>query len=87
MNNSASPGPGDHTCGTAVVGERGQIVIPADLRKALNIHPGSRLLIWNHPSNRGLMMFPVESVREFMDVMLATLERAEQQRSEEHDEE
>ena len=32
--------------GTAVVGERGQLVIPADLRKDLNIKAGDRLMIF-----------------------------------------
>jgi AbrB family looped-hinge helix DNA binding protein len=63
--------------GTATVGERGQIVIPADLRKALNVHPGDKLLVLAHPSGKGIMLFPVEAVREFMDMMLATLQRAE----------
>ena len=32
--------------GTALVGERGQLVIPADLRKDLNIKAGERLMIF-----------------------------------------
>jgi AbrB family looped-hinge helix DNA binding protein len=64
-------------CGTATVGERGQVVIPADLRKELGMQPGDKLLIWKHPSGKGIMLFPVDSVREFMTMMLATLERAE----------
>ena len=63
--------------GTATVGERGQIVIPAEARKELGIHPGEKLLIWQHPSHNGLMLFKIESVREFMNVMLEKLEQAE----------
>jgi len=32
--------------GAATVGERGQLVIPADLRKDLDIKPGDRLMIF-----------------------------------------
>jgi len=63
--------------GTATIGERGQIVIPADLRKALDLHSGDKLLIWQHPSGKGIMLMPVDSVREFMEMMLATLRLAE----------
>jgi len=67
----------DCFCGTATVGERGQVVIPADLRKEMGLQAGDKLLIWKHPSGKGLMLFPVDSVRDFMNKMLATLERAE----------
>lgn len=63
--------------GTATVGERGQIVIPADLRKDLAIHPGDKLMIMTHPSGKGIVLLPIASVREFMTKMLATLEDAE----------
>lgn len=70
-------------CGTTVVGERGQVVIPADIRHALDIQPGMRLLVWRHPSGKGLMMFPLDEVRQFMDLLLVSLEKAE--KSEEED--
>jgi AbrB family looped-hinge helix DNA binding protein len=63
--------------GTATIGERGQIVIPADLRKLLDLHPGDKLLIWQHPSGKGILLLPADSVREFMEMMLATLRQAE----------
>jgi AbrB family looped-hinge helix DNA binding protein len=69
----------DCFCGTATIGERGQVVIPADLRKEMGLHAGAKVLLWKHPSGKGLMLFPVDSVREFMNMMLATLERAEGQ--------
>jgi len=63
--------------GTVTVGERGQIVVPAELRKELGVAPGDKLLIWQHPSGKGMMLFPVGSMREFMNHMLASLEAAE----------
>ena len=63
--------------GTVTVGERGQVVIPAELRKELEIQAGDKLLIWKHPSGKGVMLFPADAVREFMNKMLANLEHAE----------
>lgn len=63
--------------GTVTVGERGQIVIPAEARKEIGIQAGDKLLIWKHPSGEGLMAFKVEAVREFMTRMLESLERVE----------
>lgn len=33
--------------GTAVIGERGQIVIPAEVRKKLNLKTGDKLLVFS----------------------------------------
>ncbi len=63
--------------GVATVGERGQIVIPADLRKDLAIQGGDKLMLWTHPSGKGIMLFPIEEMRDFMTMMLANLEHAE----------
>lgn len=63
--------------GVATVGERGQIVIPADLRKDLAIQGGDKLMLWTHPSGKGIMLFPIEEMRDFMAMMLANLEHAE----------
>lgn len=64
--------------GAATVGERGQIVIPAEARKEIGIQPGDKLLIWKHPSGEGLLLFKIDTLRDFMSRMQATLERAEQ---------
>lgn len=59
--------------GTVTVGERGQIVIPAEARKALEIHTGDRLFIMGHPSREGLVMFKVEAMRDFLNHLAANL--------------
>jgi AbrB family looped-hinge helix DNA binding protein len=64
--------------GIVTVGERGQVVIPAEARKELHIQPGDKLLIWKHPSGEALMLFRMDAMREFMRIMLEKLERAEQ---------
>jgi len=63
--------------GAVTVGERGQVVIPADARKKLDIHTGDRLLVMGHPNRDGLMLFKVEAVREFLDHLAAGLSMAE----------
>lgn len=40
--------------GTVTVGERGQIVIPANARRDLNIGPGDKLMIIKRPVCRSL---------------------------------
>lgn len=53
--------------GSATVGERGQLVIPAEARAELGIQPGDKMLIMRHPAHKGLMMFQIDAVREFLD--------------------
>ena len=50
--------------GSVTVGERGQFVIPADIRKELGIHGGDRLLCFRHPMGQGLMISKVDSVQD-----------------------
>lgn len=53
--------------GAVTVGERGQIVIPAEARRALDIRPGDKLLVFAHPSDKGLMVAKVEDVLRFTE--------------------
>jgi len=63
--------------GTATVGERGQLVIPAEARAELDMQPGEKVLIMRHPLHKGLMLFKLEAVREFLDEFSTNLERLE----------
>ena len=63
--------------GTATVGERGQLVIPAEARNDLGIRPGDKILIMRHPAHNGLMMFKIEDARAFLDEFGAMLDNAE----------
>jgi AbrB family looped-hinge helix DNA binding protein len=63
--------------GTSTVGERGQVVIPADAREQLGIHPGDKLMVMKHPIYSGVMLFKIDSAREFIDEFLKTLDKAE----------
>ncbi len=64
--------------GAVTVGERGQIVIPADARKKFNIGAGDKLLIMAH-MDKGLMLFKIDALREFMSTVLEDLQRVEQE--------
>lgn len=63
--------------GSVTVGERGQIVIPAEARQELGVDPGDKLLVMKHPHYKGLMVFKIESVREFLDEFSKGLEQME----------
>jgi AbrB family looped-hinge helix DNA binding protein len=51
--------------GMATVGERGQIVIPAEARKSANILPGDKVLVVGHPPN-GLMILKMDAMKLFL---------------------
>lgn len=59
--------------GTATIGERGQIVIPADARKFCNMNPGDKLLVFRHPLHPHILM--LSKVGE-MQQMLQQVSRA-----------
>ena len=63
--------------GAATIGERGQIVIPADARNELGFHPGDKLLVMRHPVHTGLMIFKLDGVRAFLDEFYGQLQKAE----------
>lgn len=68
--------------GTATVGERGQIVIPAEARADMEMQPGDKLLIMRHPIHKGLMLFKMEAMRNFLDDFAENLERLEHEKAE-----
>jgi AbrB family looped-hinge helix DNA binding protein len=65
--------------GASTVGERGQIVIPAEARAALGIHPGDKILILRHPAHKGLMVFKIDAAKEFLSEFAAMIDGAEAQ--------
>ncbi len=68
--------------GTATVGERGQIVIPAEARAELQMQPGEKILIMRHPVHMGLMLFKFEAVREFVEDFQKSLDKIEAEHKE-----
>ncbi len=50
--------------GSATVGERGQLVIPAEARKAYGVEVGDKVLVFGH--GRGLLILKAEVVTELL---------------------
>ena len=54
--------------GTVTIGERGQVVIPKDARKALRIKPGDKLIVMSgSPGRKEMITFvPAEHISHFL---------------------
>jgi AbrB family looped-hinge helix DNA binding protein len=52
--------------GATTIGERGQIVIPAEARKDYDISPSTKLLFFGSHGGLGLMITKAESVAEVL---------------------
>jgi AbrB family looped-hinge helix DNA binding protein len=61
-------------CGTVKVGDRGQVVIPADARKELDIKSGDLLFVMTGRNHRGLTMVKADAMREFAEKIMQGLE-------------
>lgn len=53
--------------GSVTVGERGQIVIPAEARSEMEILPGDKLLVMKHPIHKGLVVVKFEAMKDFLE--------------------
>ena len=53
--------------GTATVGERGQLVIPAELRKALMIKSGDQLMVFAKLDKKVINLMPEKEFSEFLE--------------------
>jgi AbrB family looped-hinge helix DNA binding protein len=60
--------------GTSTVGERGQVVIPAEAREEFNIQPGDKLMVLRHPVHHGVILFKIDSAKEFLDEFQRTID-------------
>ena len=60
--------------GTAVLGPRGQLVIPVEARKELGMDAGSRLLVFGHFEGRGLIFIKAEAAEELLNVVSSRLD-------------
>ena len=54
--------------GTTVVGERGQVVIPKEVRDNLGLKPGARLIVLQHEQD-GIALVPAERMRSMLEEM------------------
>lgn len=63
--------------GATTVGERGQVVIPAEARRDFEIAPATKLLVFGHRGHGGLMLTRAESISELINMATGMLERLE----------
>lgn len=60
--------------GTATVGTKGQIVIPADAREELNIKPGDRMYVMNAMHGSGIVLLKEEMLESLVQHMTEHIE-------------
>lgn len=53
--------------GTATVGTKGQVVIPADAREELGIEPGDRLYVIGSPEKRFVGLIREEQLEQYIE--------------------
>ncbi len=58
--------------GIAIVGERGQLVVPVEAREELGIKPGDRLVVLNAHGN-GLVLLKADIIRKMAEGILDKL--------------
>jgi AbrB family looped-hinge helix DNA binding protein len=61
--------------GTATVGTKGQVVIPADARDALNIQPGDRLYVVGSQEKKWIGFIKEEQLRDMLDHLTNNIEQ------------
>jgi len=71
-------GKGPKLYGSVTVGERGQVAIPAEARRDLEITPNTKLLVFSGPNETALMFIKTDSVTEFIANATARLSHLEQ---------
>jgi len=63
--------------GAVTVGERGQLVIPADLRKEFKLSAGSKLMIFANPDKKVISMMGEEDFGNFLHKASAIISKLE----------
>jgi AbrB family looped-hinge helix DNA binding protein len=68
--------------GSVTLGERGQIVIPAEARKHHKLAPGDKLLVFRHPHMHGMVLARLDDMQALLQELRQWLDMAtEAQRS------
>lgn len=60
--------------GTATIGTKGQVVIPADAREEMDLKPGDRLYVIGTAHSKGLVLLKEEMLEEMVAKMSAQIE-------------
>ncbi len=59
--------------GSTTVGERGQVVLPIELRKKMQLQAGDKLIAWGTMGNKAVLLLKAE----FLTQMLAKMEEGQ----------
>lgn len=65
------------TYGAVTVGERGQLVIPVELRKALNIKAGEQLVVFAKLDKKVISLMPEKDFSKFLEKAAKLISRLE----------
>jgi AbrB family looped-hinge helix DNA binding protein len=76
MKSSNSMKHDSYILGLVTVNDKGQVVIPADARSNIDIHPGDKLLVMIHPSHEGVVLIKPEGLESHAKKMLEQLSDA-----------
>lgn len=60
---------GPAAVGTTTVGERGQVVVPANIRAHAKLKAGDKLVVFVHPAGP-VFMLPVKAMKGFVNQMV-----------------
>lgn len=52
--------------GATIIGERGQVVVPAEARKDLNLSPSTKVMVFGGPMGEGLLIVKADSIAEML---------------------
>ena len=64
--------------GTVKVGDRGQVVIPVDARKELDIKTGDLLFVMSGRNKRGITMVKADAMKELAEKIMQGLDVPEE---------
>ncbi len=63
--------------GSTVVGERGQVVIPAEAREELRIGPGEKLIVFGNPRRGMVVLFKGDIMARFTEALMGRFHSVE----------
>jgi len=69
------------TYGAVTIGERGQLVIPAQLRKALHIKSGDQMMVFAKPDKKVINLMPEKDFSQFLEKASKIISRSERSKT------
>ncbi|CAN5740917.1 hypothetical protein BH11PAT2_BH11PAT2_00600 [soil metagenome] len=64
--------------GTTTVNDKGQVVIPADARKALGIEPEMKMMVLGHTKQKVIVLMPTELFEKKMQGLMGLFFKGEE---------